>query len=41
MSNDEDFNKVLEPGKCIVVKKGENIIAICNKDGEITQEKIE
>ena len=41
MSEDEkDFSKILKPGECIVIKKGDKIISICNEDGEIKEKKI-
>ncbi|MHA1867624.1 MAG: hypothetical protein ACTSXD_06110 [Candidatus Heimdallarchaeaceae archaeon] len=42
MSEDEkDFSKILKPGECIVIKSKDEIISICNEDGEIKTKKIE
>ena len=41
MSEDEkDFGRILKPGECIVIKKGDEIISICNEDGVIKEKKI-
>ena len=38
--SEEDVGRVLKPGECIVIKKGDELISICNEDGEVRVKKI-
>jgi len=41
MSEDEDvFGRILKPGECMVIKRGGEVISVCNVDGEIKEKKI-
>ena len=41
MSEDEDvFGRILKPGECMVIKRGGEVISVCNMDGEIKEKKI-